>query len=357
MSDSCDVLIVGGSVAGAALAIHLGRRGLRAIVCDKARFPRRKACGEGLLPHGALELKRLGLGDPPGVRVSGIRYVSPLGASAVGRFADADLGPGFVIHRDMFDAWLLDHARATPGVEVRQSEIRPGAIGLRARIIVGADGLRSIFHGAGPFRRTHPRRRRVGITTVIRGYPTSDTVDVYLGRQGEAYLGPSGPGEASLAVLMERGATLKEFLASIPALRDVEIVRRPLGASPLGSRVTPIVHGRTLLIGDAAGAVDPVSGEGISLALISAGVAAEAIQRAIESDDPGELEAYAADRRARMAPAARFARLLLRVSRHPWLADRAVRGLAKNPELFSRMLRAACGAGPLGLLEPARLVL
>src|SRR5688572_33258085 len=155
MADSCDVLIVGGSVAGSALAIHLGRRGLRTIVCDKARFPRRKACGEGLLPHGARQLALLGLGDPPGVRVSGIRYVGPSGGAAVGRFADAGLGPGFVVHRDVFDRWLLDHARATPRVEVRESvEIRTVA-SYGAKIVVGADGLRSIFHRTGLFTRTH----------------------------------------------------------------------------------------------------------------------------------------------------------------------------------------------------------
>ena len=235
MSDTCDVLIVGGSVAGAALAIHLGRRGLCTIVCDKARFPRRKACGEGLLPHGAAELKRLGLGEPPGVRVSGIRYIAPSGGSATGRFEEAGLGPGYVVHRDVFDHWLLNHARATPGVDVRTSVEIQGVdvAGLRAKFIVGADGLRSMFHRTAPFCRTHPQRRRVGVSMTIRGYPAGDTVDVYLGRRGEAYVGPSGPGEASLALLLERGVTTKEFLESIPALRDIEIVRRPIGVNPL----------------------------------------------------------------------------------------------------------------------------
>src|SRR5688572_8671347 len=122
MSASSDVCIVGGSVAGATLAIHLGRAGLRTVVYDKARFPRRKACGEGLLPHGAAELKSLGLGDPPGTRVNGLRYFSPSGESATATFASADLGPGWVVHRDAFDAWLLDHARSTPHVQVRESE-------------------------------------------------------------------------------------------------------------------------------------------------------------------------------------------------------------------------------------------
>ena len=121
--------------------------------------------------------------------------------------------------------------------------------------------------------------------------------------------------------------------------------------------MTPIVHGRTLLIGDAAGAVDPISGEGMSLALVTAEAAADAIQAAMESGDVEKLQTYVEERERRMRTAGRFAGLLLRLSGHPWLADRAVRGLSRNPELFSRLLRAACGGAPVGLLAPARLVL
>ena len=364
--EHCDVLVVGGSVAGASLAIHLGRRGLRTVLFDKARFPRRKACGEGLLPHGVQALRALGLGDPPGLRVSGLRYIGPSGDSALGRFDDSGLGPGFMVRREIFDHWLLNHARATPNVEVReQSEVTKfrvaadevEAAGLRAKFIVGADGMRSIFHRLGSFQRFHPRRERHGICTMIRGYPIDDTVDIFLSRNGEAYAGPAGRGEASLAVLLDRGTTLREFLDVVPALRNVELVGQSIGASPLGSRVAPIVHGRALLVGDAAGVVDPISGEGMSLALITARVAAEALQEAIVSGDPRALDRYAAERRRRMEPARRLAGLILGVSRYRWLADRAVRRLSRDSALFNRLLRAACGIGQLGLLEPVRLAL
>jgi flavin-dependent dehydrogenase len=357
--DRRDVLIVGGSVAGAALAIHLGRRGLRAVVFDKARFPRRKACGEGLLPHGAAELQSLGLGDPPGTRVHGLRYFSPSGDSAAARFDECGLGPGWVVHRDVFDRWLLRHARATPNVRVEEStSISAGeAEASGVKIVVGADGLHSIFHARPPFRRSHPRRARVGMSAVVRGYPAGDTVDIYLGAGGEAYVGPGANGETSLALLLEKGVRPDDLLAKLPAFRDIEIVRTFIGAGPLGSVVDPIVDGRVLLIGDAAGAVDPISGEGMSLALLSARAAAEAIHEAIDSDDLGALEGYAAARRGLMAPAAKMAGLLLKVSRHAWVSNRAVRKLSRDPALFGRWLRAACGAGFLGPLEPVRLVL
>ena len=366
MNPRCEVLVVGGSVAGAALAIHLGRLGIHVVVCDKARFPRRKTCGEGLLPHGSAELKSLGLGDPPGFPVAGLRYFAPSGHSASQRFDACDLGPGWVVHRDAFDRWLLDLARATPNVEVREDtpvlhvavdEGGAAAAGLRARIVVGADGPHSILHRFGPFRRIEPARARVGMSAVVTGYPAGDLVDVHLGKGGEAYVGPTGSGEVSLALLLERGTRPEDLIASIPALKDIRIVHPFIGAGPLGVRVAPVVHGRLLLLGDAAGAVDPISGEGMSLALLSARSAAAAIREALESGDMGALDRYAEARRLLMAPASRMAGLILRMTKHPWLADRVVRKLAQDPPLFGRLLRAACGAGSLGLLEPARLVL
>ena len=359
MSAHCDVLIVGGSVAGSSLAIHLGRRGLRTVLCDKARFPRRKACGEGLLPHGAAELESLGLGDPPGTRVSGLRYFAPSGHSATARFGPCGLGPGWVVHRDVFDRWLLDHARATPNVEVREGDpvADIATAGADATIVVGADGLHSIFHRQLPFRRIQPRRARVGMSAVVRGYDAGDTVDVFLGPGGEAYVGPTGSGETSLALLLEKGTRPGDLLAAIPAFRGIEILQPFIGVGPLGSVVTPVVDGRALLIGDAAGAVDPITGEGMSLALMSARVAAEAIQETIESGDLRSLDGYAEARARLFAPARRLAELLLGASAHPWLADRAVRKLARDPRLFSRLLHSACGGGPVRLRDQAALVL
>jgi flavin-dependent dehydrogenase len=362
----CDVLVVGGSVAGAALAVHLGRLGIQVVVCDKARFPRRKTCGEGLLPHGAAELRSLGLGEPPGFPVSGLRYFGPSGDAASQRFDGCGLERGWVVHRDRFDRWLLDHARATPNVTVREDTpvaqvvVDEGGVvaaSVRARIVVGADGLHSILHRFGPFRRIEPNRRRVGMSAVVAGYPAGDMVDVHLGKGGEAYVGPTGSGEVSLALLLERGTRPEDLIASIPALRDIRIGQPFIGAGPLGVRVAPVVHGRMLLLGDAAGAVDPISGEGMSLALLSARAAAAPIREAIETGDFGALDRYAEARRKLMAPASRMAGLILRMTKHPWLADRVVRKLAHDAPLFGRLLRAACGAGSLGLLEPARLVL
>lgn len=364
--DLQDVVIVGGSVAGAALAIRLGRAGARTVILDKARFPRPKACGEGLLPHGVEALADLGLPEPPGLPVHAIRYGAADGGRAEARFSDAGLGPGRMVRREEFDAWLLGHARTTPNVEVREdAEVRhihvsPEGVraeDVRARILVGADGARSILHRLGPYVRTHPRRARTGLSMRVRGYAPGDGVDVFLGHGGEAYLGPGAGGETALAVLLERGIRCEDFLSSVPALRDVEPVTPARGAAPLGSTVTPLVAGPSLVVGDAAGAPDPVTGEGMSLALLSARAAASAILESLETRDGGRLAGYERERRRLAEPSERMGRLILMLARHPWLGNKAVRRLARDRGLFCRLLRYACGAEPLGLLEPVRLLL
>lgn len=360
------VAIIGGSVAGSSLAIALGAAGVRTVVFEKATFPRAKACGEGLLPHGLEALAALGLPNPPGAAVAGLRYRAPSGASVEVRFDEAGLGPGRVVRRDVFDSWLLGHARATPNVEVREGEqvsavdTRPEGVhvnDVRARIVVGADGIRSIFHAGAGFTRTHPRRARVGYSTRVRGVAVGGFVEIHLAAGGEGYVGPAVGGESVLAVLVDRGLRFEEFVARVPALRGLERTSPILGASPLGSHVRPTVAGRVLLVGDAAGAPDPVTGEGMSLTLQSALVGAAIIREALETGALGGLQRYQRERARLAAPSLRIGRWIVRASRAPWLAERAVARLASDPPLLRRLVRHACGVQALGLLDPARVLL
>src|SRR5262245_48565267 len=101
------VVVVGGSVAGASLARLLALRGVDVTLHEKARFPRPKACGEGLLPPGVAALRDMGLEAPDFPRVRGLRFVAPGGA---GIEADFPSGHGLIVRRDRFDAWLLGEA-------------------------------------------------------------------------------------------------------------------------------------------------------------------------------------------------------------------------------------------------------
>lgn len=343
-----DVVVVGGSVAGSIAARELGRRGLRVLLLEKARHPRPKACGEGLLPHGVAALAEMGLAFP-GHPVRGVRYVSPGGQTAE---ADFPTGTGMVVRRDRFDAFLFEAAAATPNVTARTGTAWDPARST-APWVIGADGLHSHFHGRAGFRASRPRTERVGLSTHVRGLDVDpERVEVIFHATGEVYLAPSGDGEALVACLYRRAALppgpanearVLDTLRSLPVLRGrlgaLSFTTPVLGAGPLGLTVAPVVSGRTLLVGDASGVPDPVVGEGMSLAILSARSAAAALA----SGRPG---AYEAERRNLGSGAAWVAGWILRASRHPRLADRVVAALARRPETFAALLGVVSGERP-----------
>lgn len=336
-----DVAIAGGGPAGAALAIALGRRGVRVALYERARHPRLKACGEGLLPHGVAALRALTASDaapPDAPRVRGLRFVAG-NASVEADFPDG--AHGLIVRRDRFDAWLFARAAATPNVDARDGSPyrRDGA-----RLEVGADGRRSRFH-----RRLRPvvaTPGRVGLAAHVGGIEQlRDRVEVFFHPDGELYLAPAGGGEALVSVLQYRERFRRDgllhLLTAIPELRvraaHIELTTPVLAAAPLGLRLSRVVDRDLLLIGDAAGAPDPITGEGIALALCSAAPATEAIVA-------GDLPAYERRRLAMGRTADRLGRVLLRLAgSSPRLAER----LLRRPSLAPVLLEVALGRRPL----------
>ncbi len=333
MTTTADVTIVGGGPAGSSLAIALGRAGARVVVYEKTTFPRLKACGEGLLPHGVAALERLvGLPDAP--RVRGLRFRA--GSESVD--VDFPAGTGLVVRRDRLDTWLFEQAAATPGVDVRPGTAYDGD---RGPLLVAADGARSQFHRLLPG--VPDRPRRVGLSTHIRGIAgLEDRVEVFFHDHGEVYVAPAGGGETLVAGLFDyrhfRCDGLRHLLETLPALREridrVEQTTPLLASAPLGLRVPRIVDAdqRVMLVGDAAGCPDPITGDGMALALSSTELAAEAVLT-------GRLGWYQRHRVARGRRARRLGRLMLGLSRTerraawflrdlagviPWLLDMAI---------------------------------
>ena len=331
-----DVAIAGGGPAGAALAIELGRRGVRVALYEKARYPRLKACGEGLLPHGVTALAGIaGLPDAP--RIRGLRFVAG-GASTIADFPE---GFGLVVRRDWFDAWLFDEAAATPNVDARMGAAYRSE---GERFLVGADGRHSRFHRRLPARR--PQHARVGLSAHVVGLDeVGDRVEVFFHRDGEVYIAPTGGGETLVAALFPRDRFrrdgLTHLLDTIPEIRDrarrIELTTPVLAASPLGLRLARVVDRDLLLIGDAAGAPDPITGDGIALALASVKPAAEAIVS-------GDLAAYEAVRLAMGRNADRLGRLLLTLSR---AEGRVAHALLRKQSMVTTLLDVALGRRPM----------
>jgi len=331
-----DVAIAGGGPAGSALAIELGRRGVRVALYEKARFPRLKACGEGLLPHGVAALSDLaGLPDVP--RVRGLRFV----AGDTSTLADFPEGFGLVVRRDWFDSWLFDKAASTPDVDARMGTPYRSE---GERLVVGADGRNSIFHRRLEAHR--PRRVRVGLSahvTELEG--VGDRVEVFFHRDGELYVAPTGGGETLVAALFHRDRFRRDgithLLQTIPAIRDrarrVQFTTPVFAAAPLGLHLPRVVDHRLLLIGDAAGAPDPITGDGIALAMASVRPAADAIVS-------GDLASYERARLALGRNADRLGRILLAVAR---AEGRAARALLRKQSLVTTLLDVALARRPM----------
>ncbi|MGZ4514575.1 MAG: NAD(P)/FAD-dependent oxidoreductase [Mycobacterium sp.] len=273
-----DLLIVGGGPGGLATALHARRQGLSVIVADPREGPIDKACGEGLMPGGLAELTSLGV-DPAGMPFHGIAYVSEH-RRAQARFRS---GPGRGVRRTTLHAALAARAKEqdTEWLRARVTTVQQDAhgvtaAGVRAKWLVAADGLHSQVRRAAGITAHAGTPRRYGVRWHYRVPAWSEFVEVHWSRWGEAYVTPVEPDLVGVAIL-SRG---RPDLAWFPWLaRQLQGAGRgeARGCGPLRQVVSRRVAGRVLLVGDAAGYEDALTGEGISLAVKEAAAAVAAI--------------------------------------------------------------------------------
>ncbi|MFF9851123.1 NAD(P)/FAD-dependent oxidoreductase [Streptomyces litmocidini] len=292
-----DLLVVGGGPAGLATAIHAARRGFDVVVAEPRPAPIDKACGEGLMPSAAHALRALDV-QVPGPPLRGIRYVDATGdRSAEARFRT---GPGLGVRRTVLHEALAARA-AQLGVpvlphrvrRVTQSEAYVTADGITARYLVAADGLHSPTRRALGLtvRPTAGRRHtpRYGLRRHYAVEPWTDLVEVHWSADCEAYVTPLGPRQIGVAILTSRHLPFDDQLTRFPRLaaRLRTADRTPVrGAGPLRQQARSRVAGRVLFVGDAAGYVDALTGEGLTLAL----TAADALVRCLREGRPQAYE-------------------------------------------------------------------
>jgi flavin-dependent dehydrogenase len=342
-----DLLIAGAGPAGLATALYAQRAGLSCVVADPRPVPIDKACGEGLMPGAAAALRLLGV-PLAGRPFRGIRYLTT-GFAAEARFAGQ---PGMGVRRTALQA-AMAQAATSRGIEIRDHAVTafrqfPDAVvagDIRARYLVAADGLHS------PIRRrlgmdrppVPPGRRRWGLRCHVRVPPWTDLVEVHwaqLADHGaEAYVTPVADDCVGVAVLSGRRAGFAEQLAGFPLLArrlagaDLGPV---LGAGPLRRRVAGRRRGRVLLVGDAAGYVDALTGEGIGVALRAARTLVDCV--VADRVDRYDAQWRTGTRRYRAVTGA-----LLGASSMPLLRRAIVPAAATLPAVFSGTVRLLAG--------------
>ena len=293
MSAETQVLIAGGGPVGLAAAIEARLAGLDVVIVEPRLGPIDKACGEGLMPGAVPALARLGV-HPRGFPLRGVDYRDEK-RNAAYRFV---AGNGLGVRRTTLHAAL--HARADElGArfvqgrvdEVGQDGDGVDAAGFHADWLFAADGLHSTVARSVGLALPAPRaRRRYGQRRHYRVEPWSDLIEVHWTRAGEIYVTPTADGMVGLSLLARQGTHVDEALAAAPQLAarvaGAEPASELRGAGPFRQRTRARVAGRTLLLGDASGYVDALTGEGIRIGLDQARAAVVAVQ----SGDPSGYE-------------------------------------------------------------------
>lgn len=372
-----DVLIVGAGPAGSVAAAILARAGARVRIVDRAAFPRDKLCGDTVNPGTLATLARLELAsgiDLCGLPVEGMCLTGTNGATVVGRYPQGQIGRALL--RRHFDWMLLQDAVAAgaqfeSGVAVRGplvegervAGVRAGGRGwecdLRAQVTIAADGRHStIAFGLGLARHpARPRRWAIGAYVETAGRTTmSPNLGEMHVRSGR-YIGiapvPGGLTNVCLVKPWRPGdrafgdprILLLDELARDPLLRDrfagARVAGRPAVIGPLAVDVRPSAIDGLLLAGDAAGFVDPMTGDGLCFAIRGAELAAHSALTALEHGWSGVHDSLAYQRRAAFGGKWRFNRAVRALVAAPPAVFVAAAGAHVAPAVLRRAIAYA----------------
>jgi flavin-dependent dehydrogenase len=240
------------------------------------------------------------------------------------------------------------------------------------RLVIGADGLNSRTRSDGALALHRPSPRRFGVRQHFRAKPWSDQVEVHWSRGGEAYVTPTGDEELNVAFLWQEGPNqprggadlIARLLRGFPELErrlaGAEATDEPAARGPLHVQVPTPARDGLLLVGDAAGYVDAITGEGVGLAVSKASTLADLLRPTLERPGPqvtlAQLAPFLSAARRADRSHVELTRALLLLRRSPWMMDRIIAALADDPGLFQHFLSANQGSvSPWALSLPSSL--
>ncbi len=371
-----DIIIVGAGPAGSACALSLSNLEIKVLLIDKAKFPRDKICGDALsldvinqLPKLSgkllLDFEKCTMKMPS----SGVRLFSPdLTCIDLPFMYNGEKKNGYVLARQDFDNLLFETIKESSNIHVKENcevrGVKPIDNGVqvftnqgnyKAKMIVGADGANSVVNHLVGNKAIDRDHHSAGLRVYYQGvhhFHSENFVELYFFNDilpGYLWVFPMKENKANVGIgMLSSGVskkrinlknTLHSLLSTHPVLKERFKDARPMEnvkghGLPLGSKRRKISGERFLLLGDAAGLIDPFTGEGIGNAIRSGRVAAEHINRCFKANDFSARfnKAYENEIYKRMQKEFRMSRVLQKLCRYPRLFNFIFHKAKRNPQ-------------------------
>jgi flavin-dependent dehydrogenase len=358
-----DAVVVGAGPAGSLAALSLARRGLAVLLADRADFPRWKVCGCCLNGAALATLDAAGLGSLP--HECGARPLERICLGSRGRSAMLPLGHGVVLSREAFDTALIRAAVAAGAAFLPRAAVTLGDVSadsralslecggstvtIRAGVVIAADGLGGRLRArSAPDASPPSPGARVGAGVVVDDAPTfyrPGTVYMACGEGGYAGLVRLEDGRLDIAAALDVGQVRAGHGPGPSVVRLLEEANWPVqpgleslnwkGTPPLTRQARRLAAGRVFAVGDAAGYVEPFTGEGIARALAAGLAVAPVAARPWRDASAREWSAVY----RRVVRRQIVCRVAAGVLRRPWLARAFIDLLAYAPALAAPVVR------------------
>ncbi|HEY6393902.1 MAG TPA: NAD(P)/FAD-dependent oxidoreductase [Candidatus Binataceae bacterium] len=357
-----DLVVVGGGPAGLAVAIVAAEQGLSVVVIERRDFPPDKACGEGVLPPGVKALQRLGIADrfdhSTSYTFTGIRFIQEDGSTAESLMPSNGLGIRRTVlvealaRRAEEVGAVLRHRCSVSGFEAKSSEavVYTTEGKVFGRLVVAADGLHSSLRKASGLDAAPSPRRRFALRQHYKIRPWTDFVEVYVDDKGEAVVTPVSDESVGINFVWEDGVieqpkipVLKSrFPALLARLGNAPPISSVKGAGPMARAATRRNSDRMVLVGDAAGFVDSISGDGLSIAFNSAVILGQHLPEILKRAATREsMQAYEREARRVYRGYWLVTNGLLMIARHPRARRTIINSLMRHPKIFRALMSGA----------------
>ena len=389
--------MVGGGPAGASTAWSLAKAGVDVLVVDRSHFPRDKVCAEYLSPQASRIFADMGVLEEieaaGAAQLAGMILRAPSGETVNAEFAgvkgfEAFRNRGLALRRTVLDEILLRRARLA-GARVeegnRVTDVARDATGrvngvivngengeqrqLRSRMVIGADGLRSVIGRRLGLVRTRRWPRRIGLVSHYRGISGMRGMgEMHVDRDGYLGLAEVGHGLTNVGLVIpasraaeisgDREAFFRDWIASRPHLSErfseAEQVSPVRATGPFNSVARTAYAPGAALVGDAADFFDPFTGEGVYAALRGGEILAPFVAEALKANGAGNLAAlrgYEAARRKEFGGKWKLERIVGMSIAFTPLINHAARALSARKEMADLLV------GVAGDFVPAEAVL